>query len=132
MTTQRSQLLGVACLLALAAGCAPKGNMSHVKVETTQFAAEKGLTVKDWSWSGGTFSVKLATSGSWSGNWILYAQTFDAKGDPQGPEAHFLNFAMKPNQTEWVEVPDLKLTPETARVAFDLQNSLTSRREPHY
>jgi hypothetical protein len=106
--------------------------MAHVKVETTQFAAEKGLTVKDWSWSGGTFSVKLATSGNYSGKWILYAQTFDGKGDPLGAEAQFLNFAMKPNQVEWAEVPGLKLTPQTARVAFDLQDSLSSRRQPHY
>jgi hypothetical protein len=124
--------LGLACLVALAAGCASKGNMAHVKVETTAFAAQQGLTVKDWSWSGGKFSVQLAASKEYQGGWTLFAQVFDAKGNSVGQEVRFINFNMKPGTTDWAEIPDLKLTDQSARVAFDLQSSLTSRREPHY
>jgi hypothetical protein len=124
--------LVLAVLVALAAGCSPKGKMAHVKVETTAFAAQQGLTVKDWSWSGGKFSVKLAASKDYKGGWSLFAQTFDAKGSSIGTEIRFLNYNMQPGATDWAEIPDLKLTDETARVAFDLQSSLTSRREPHY
>jgi hypothetical protein len=124
--------VGPACLVVLAAGCAPKGNMAHVKVESTAFAAQQGLTVKNWSWSGGKFSVQLATSKEYKGGFILFAQVVDAKGGGIGQEIKFLNYNMKPGTTEWVEIPDLKLTDQAARVAFDLQSSLSSRRESHY
>jgi hypothetical protein len=126
------RFLGLVGMVVLAAGCAPKGKMAHVKVETTTFAAQQGLTVKDWSWSGGKFSVQLAASKEYKSGWILFAQVFDAKGSGIGQEIKFLNYHMKPGTTEWVEIPDLKLTDEAARVAFDLQTSLSSRGESHY
>src|SRR5262249_48335240 len=91
-------LLGLALLLA---GCASKGGMGYVKVETTAFAAQKGLTAKDWSWSGGKFSVQLATSPEWTGKWILYAQAFDNKGTPLMAEIKFLNFNPPAGNNWW-------------------------------
>jgi hypothetical protein len=130
---RRFHLLVCAGLVGLAAGCsAGKGNFGHVKVESTAFAAQTGLTVKDWGWSGGMFSVQLSTSADFSGKWILYAQSFNARGEPLGGEVQFLNFNMQPGSTAWYEIPDLKLTEPTARVAFDLQSALVWRREPHY
>lgn len=118
-------------LLALA-GCSGKGNMSHVKVETTGFATQQGLTVKDWSWSGGKFSVQMSTSSNFTGTWNLFAQAFDASGKPIGSEIRFLNSNMSAGKTSWSEIPDLKLTEQTAKVVFDIQSATKIRREPHY
>src|SRR5262249_17923738 len=123
--------VGLAGLVAVAV-CAPKWNLEHVKVESTAFAAQQGLTVKNWSWSGGRFSVQLDASNEYKGGLTLFAQVFDAKGAGVGQEIKFLNYNLKAGTTEWVEIPDLKLTDQAARVAFDLQSSLTSRRETHY
>ena len=132
MHSRIRRFLALTCLLALGAGCSSKGGMGHVKVETTIFAAEKGLTIKDWSWSGGKLSVQLSTSQEFTAKWNLFAQAFDAAGVSQGQEVRFLNFNFSPGRTDWVEVPDVKLTDQTARVAFDIQSAATIRRQPHY
>ena len=132
MPTPGARLVGLGCLLLFCVGCAGKGNMGHVKVEQTQFAAQQGLTVKDWSWSGSTFAVQLATSDKYTGTWNMFAQMFDAQGKPIGQEIRFLNSNMKAGQTSWSEIPDLKLTDKTARVVFDIQSATQIRRQPHY
>jgi hypothetical protein len=124
-------VMASACLL-FAAGCAGKGGMGHVRVETTSFAAEKGLTIKDWRWSGGKLSVQFSVTSSFSGTWNLFAQAFDTKGTAIGNEIRFLNSNMAPGRTEWIDVPDVKLTEQTGRVAFDIQSATKIRREPHY
>lgn len=122
-------LIGLLCLLA---GCSGKGSMGHVKVETTGFASQQGLTIKDWSWSSEKFSVQMSTSSNFTGTWNLFAQAFDANGKAIGAEIRFLNSNMSAGKTSWSEVPDLKLTTQTAKVVFDIQSATQIRRQAHY
>ena len=125
-------VLPLASVLLFLAGCSGKGSMSHVKVETTSFATQQGLTVKDWSWSGDKFSVQMSTSSNFTGTWNLFAQAFDANGKAIGSEIRFLNSNMSAGKTSWSEIPDLKLTGQIAKVVFDIQSATQLRRQPHY